>query len=382
MYPRGVSDAVSQPIDFKKTSFKKASLFVESLAMFKGGGGEFGGTNINHLVLLGDKQSSSAVVLGVNKASPVLSDHKRKYGDYIFKVHQPMLDAEELDARDATLAGESASGIAKSAAAAQRIVAIEDVYRPRRSLPPVLRDMLMMRTPAETRRTADDDGDDDDDDLCEALPWRVVHSNLRQYIVEHGLLSHQTLCASDERAEELRPQAVSAQGPEEKKQQERSSSKQPAPKVALDHVLQSLWPVTSKAVPDLLAIKDLDAEVMFRGFCPMHYVVLGGGGGRKKRTLHNGPPPTVLVRTEKRCGNKTVTIVRNLEALDFTLAPLAQAWKHRFALSVELLNPKQGMAHVKSSTKVPWEIHLHGDVKRRVHEMLVGDMGIPASLIK
>ena len=367
-YPRGVSDSISQPIDFKKTSHKKASQFVQSLAQMSSNDAVAPGECC--LLTLADRGQGNVELTSFNKSCSVFAQHKKKYRDYLVRVHEPLLECESLDARDVGLASESAGAIARSSAAAQKILAVEDVFRPRGSLPPQLVDILFKASESRKKGEGDDDDEEDEDDLFRPLPWKVIRDNLKCYVVERRLLAAPL------------PTSPPAEG---------GVGGQGLPFVMLDHVLMSLWPLNAKEVPDRLTVKELERAFLDRGFCPMHYITTdksGGSGGTmagsrsRRRVLHNGVPPAVFVRTEKRCGNKTITIVKNLEALDFDIAAVAQSWKHRFATSVEVLNPRSGMTNVKSGTKVPWEIHLHGSILKDVKAALASEMGVPSALIQ
>jgi translation initiation factor 1 (eIF-1/SUI1) len=125
--------------------------------------------------------------------------------------------------------------------------------------------------------------------------------------------------------------------------------------------------------------------VVERKFCPMHLIqyavsdaASAAGVPVPRPRLRNGRPGMVFVHTEKRAGNKHVTIVRGLDAYGFTLEVLALAWKHRFATSVAVVDPVvRDHLVLKSGTKVPRLLQLQG--RHDMEHHLTKEMGLPRS---
>lgn len=90
--------------------------------------------------------------------------------------------------------------------------------------------------------------------------------------------------------------------------------------------------------------------------------------------IQSGSPPKVKIIVERRMGNKTVTILRNLAGFALDLASLTKDFQKKFACSVSLSNVP-GIPHEK-------EILLQGPFGLEVEAYLVENCGIPRNLFE
>jgi translation initiation factor 1 (eIF-1/SUI1) len=320
----------------------------------------------------------------------ILRAHKKKFAVFLVEVHNPWREGEDNVAAssasnmDSSTAA-SAAGIAKRIHSDIKIESVEVVYRPKNDTHPMLAQLLVRGTFAKLTTGGEDaavsssvterddvndvddvtESDDDDDDMMNGLAsGKDIRDHLRQYLTARKLFM-------------INQEGAAATSP---------------PLIQVDSLLRFLWPATASrdVVPDTITIKELDKVVFFR-FCPMHVIrytnasplSVGVAGSMNQRPrLRNGDLPTVNIFSEKRSGNKTVTIVRNLESFGFLLEPIAFSWRSRFSTSVAVVDrTKKDSLSLKTGTKVPMEIHVQGPFVSQLESHLTGTLGIPKSSI-
>ncbi|CUE83853.1 Hypothetical protein, putative [Bodo saltans] len=354
----------TRQIDWKKTLFKKA---LTLLTQFKGGDGLFD---------LKETKPGVHAVVKLYKSSLAMRDHKRKYQEFLNVVHYPALDDDdERVATEAAIRLGEEGGAGLRLRAELRIASLQFFFRPQHGLHADLLKLFMTgkwpQPDVEDSSTAaavaaaptvrpqdDDDDDDDEDDAARSATkglatLKQLRDHLRAYASANGLLL--------------------------------TSAGQP-PNVIINSLLRHLWPANKDDVPDTMPLLQLDALVE-RKFCPMHLIqyavsdaASAAGVPVPRPRLRNGRPSMIFVHTEKRSGNKYVTIVKGLDAYGFALEVLALAWKHRFATSVAIVDPvvKENLV-LKSGTKVAKLVQLQG--RHNMEQHLTSEMGLPMSSI-
>jgi len=298
-------------------------------------------------------------------------------------VHAPALQEESVQKYLESVERDSGKKGSSSASTLSmpnvRIASIDVVYRPQNGFHPMLQQVLLRgRIPSEdgvwTAATEDTEEDEEEDD-GNTLPSNVatgktLRDHTRAYIASRQLLQ------------------VNPEQPQSK------------PEVRVDEVLRHLW--DGQTAPYTIPIDELDKKILTR-FCPMHLIryaplttSAGKGCGAKapaptttclpsylREKLRNGKPAMVHIYTEKRCGNKIVTIVRGLDALGFSLEAVSFGWRSQFATSVNIVDPMKEVhgAPLKSGTKLRREIVLQGPFKTELEAHLSGALGVPKSLL-
>ncbi|KEG12169.1 translation initiation factor 2D [Trypanosoma grayi] len=342
-YPRVLG--ADMHIDFKRTKYKKLLTYLFSRA---------------DVVSVSEEKKGNHSLTRINKTSELLRQHRRKFADFLCQVHEPAKEEEMLEAEQQVFR-ESGKGVFK-----RRIVSIETLFSPRNGEPLELKRILCTGIfPGHPGGNAQEENvaqcvaagfiDDDDTFLDELYSRKHLCDNLRSYVQSRGLFQL----------------GVKSEG---------------APFVRLKEALS----VLVKNSVELLRITTIEDTVFQNMFTPVHQItmetnqILNGASASKSvitRAIKKGKLPKVLMHTEKRVGNKIVTVVRGLDTYGFDLISLVSEWKHRFSTFCTIHDPSKEMQRVKQGTKISLEVQLGGDWLSKLKVVLEKDMGLPQYLI-
>ncbi|ESL11902.1 hypothetical protein TRSC58_00339 [Trypanosoma rangeli SC58] len=338
-YPR-IPGAKLQ-IDFKRTTYKK---ILPYLLMRP------------DLVTISEEKKGNHFVIRINKSSELLRQHRRNYAEFLQTIHEPAREEEVFEAERQVLRDGAKGGFKR------RIVSIETLYFPKNGGVMELKrmlctglytDQLKRKSLGETQSQSSclAYNEDNNDFLDELYSRKHLCDNLRKYVKAKGLLdTEDKLC-----------------GP---------------PFVQLKDIL---LPLASK-LDERMRITEVEELVFERLFAPVHQIametnqVINGAATSVSfitKTTKRGKLPKILVFTEKRQGNKIVTIVRGLDAYGFDLTSLAAQWKHQFSTFCTVYDPSKEMTKVKQGTKIPLELQLGGDWVSKLKVVLGDEFGLP-----
>lgn len=87
--PKAVNNNFAVPLDFKASTYKKATTFFKDVAQ-RSNGAYFTVPNDNEIQISTQKAKLTAAT-----AFNILRDHKKRFGDFIRLVHQPLIEYEE-----------------------------------------------------------------------------------------------------------------------------------------------------------------------------------------------------------------------------------------------------------------------------------------------
>ncbi|RNF00355.1 translation initiation factor 2D [Trypanosoma rangeli] len=338
-YPR-IPGAKLQ-IDFKRTTYKK---LLPYLLMRP------------DLVTISEEKKGNHFVIRINKSSELLRQHRRNYAEFLQTIHEPAKEEEALEAEQQVLRDGAKGGFKR------RIVSIETLYSPKNGGAIELKrmlctglymDQLEQRSLGETHSQSSllAYNEDNNDFLDELYSRKHLCDNLRKYAKTRGLLDTEG----------------KLHGP---------------PFVQLKDIL---LPLASK-LDEHMRITEVEELVFERLFSPVHQIametiqVINGAATSVTlitKTTKRGKLPKVLVFTEKRQGNKIVTIVRGLDAYGFDLTSLAAQWKHQFSTFCTVYDPSKEMTNVKQGTRIPLELQLGGDWVSKLKVVLGDEFGLP-----
>lgn len=358
-YPRVNAD--SRAIDFKSTKYKHALTFLK---LFEG------------VIEITEVSPGVHSITKIDKSSPLVRNHTRTFKEFLDMVQKP---AKEVEAR----AAEMRLMEDKKTVFNQQIVSVESSYRPRRNsgMPddvaritlegnieavvaheterklPTLEDV---EKDQKTMETAEDLPPVDDEVYSTLYPRKTIADNLRSYVKARGLL---VLPGPNNAGKSTIP-SVKLQGALSSYQAENGEEEIPLNKLE-EIILKRHFSL----ITEIVIQTSVSGSATMSEFIPPRHLV------------KNGLPPHINVWTEKRSGNKIITIVKNLKALGFDLDGLCRAWRQRFSTSCKVVDPAAEMTNLKSGTTIPMEIHVQGDITGKLATVLTKELGIPTNLI-
>ncbi|KPA85695.1 hypothetical protein ABB37_00075 [Leptomonas pyrrhocoris] len=337
-------------IQFKDTKYKHALPFFQKFP---------------ELLTIAEVTPGVHSVLSVNKSAPVMREHVAKYKTFLETDHREAREKEEHD----LLAKQLESG---TAVLRQSVVSAGVFYTASRDLDEDLIRVLLLgdelNIPEDVRfQTLEQVMADrvpkyeptpiDASVFDELYTRKVLVDNLKKYIRAHALL------------------VVNA------------AQKNSLPKVKIDGVLSKMF--SSHAYAPELSLNRVENE-MLNLFRIKHEIIVrtavegsspASDCSISKRVLRPGSLPTIHLWSQKVKGNFFVTIVRNLESFGFDLNFLSQRWKKQFASSCSVVDPATRMEKLKSGTKIALEIHLQGELTKKVKDALLSEANLPPSVL-
>ncbi|CAJ1013562.1 Pre-PUA-like domain/Translation initiation factor SUI1, putative [Leishmania lindenbergi] len=345
-YPR--DGAHTSAIQFKDTKYKKALTFFQGFP---------------DLLTVVETSPCVYCVTQVTKSADLMRQHNALYADFLSTVHMEgcRKEAQELQAK---LLADGAGVFRQCIVSASvfyaaprsldddliRILLLgEELNIPRDSLFPTIEHATTGIVPIFEKAPIDDSV------LQEIYTQKTLVDNLKNYIKAHNLL-----VVSD-------------------------SEKGKLPRVKIDDVLSMMF--TFKAYTSEMPL-DQVKEGMLRLFRLKHEIVLqtvvegaslASDNLIPKRLIKNGPLPKVNLWSEKSTNSKLITIVQNLESFGFDIELLADQWKKQFSTSCGVVDPSTKLKNLKPGTKIPFEIHLQGDLKQKVAAALLKEANLPPS---
>ncbi|EKF39673.1 hypothetical protein MOQ_000094 [Trypanosoma cruzi marinkellei] len=328
-------------IDFKRTTYKKVLPYLLMRS---------------DLVTVSEGKKGNHFIVQINKSSELLRRHRRNYAEFLQLIHEPAKEEEALEAEQQMIREGTKGGIKR------RIVSIETLYSPKNGraieltrilCTGIYLDNMEQKILGETQpqNLLLASYGDNNDFLDELYSRKHLCDNLRKYIRAKGLL-------------ETEGHSVGI------------------PSVKLDDILLPIANESDKC----MRITEVEDRVFERMFAPVHQILMEtnqfiNGVATSvsfiTKTTKKGKLPKILVFTEKRKGNKIVTIVRGLDAYGFDLASLATEWKHQFSTFCTIYDPSKEMTKVKQGTQVPLELQLGGDWLSKLKAVLQEEFGFP-----
>ncbi|KAF5221172.1 hypothetical protein ECC02_005740 [Trypanosoma cruzi] len=328
-------------IDFKRTKYKKVLPYLLMRS---------------DLITVSEGKKGNHFIVQINKSIEILRRHRRNYAEFLQLIHEPAKEEEALEAEQQMIREGAKGGIKR------RIVSIETLYSPKNGSAIELNRILctgMYLDNMEQKFLGETlpqnlllaSYGDNNDFLDELYSRKHLCDNLRKYIRAKGLL-------------------------------ETEGHSDGIPFVKLD---DTLLPIASE-LDKSMRITEVEDRVFDRMFAPVHQILMEtnqfiNGVATSvsfiTKTTKKGKLPKILVFTEKRKGNKIVTIVRGLDAYGFDLASLATEWKHQFSTFCTIYDPSKEMIKVKQGTQVPLELQLGGDWLSKLKAVLQEEFGFP-----
>ncbi|KAH9600492.1 SUI1 domain [Trypanosoma melophagium] len=332
-YPR--IPGVKMQIDLKRTKYKKMLLYLRLR---------------NDIITVSEINKGVFSVIQINKSCELLRNHRLEYGEFLREVHEPAKEMEILEAEQQALR-EGAKGGFK-----RRIVSIETLFSPRGGDAMELKRILCTGVlDNEIQQTIRNSKDIDNDFLDKLYSRKNLSENLRKYIVGRGLLK------------------IEGKG-------------EGSPFVELTEALSCL----RKDSVNWLRITEVENFIFQHMYTSVHQIIIEANPvingvvtsksfftritGRKKL-------PKILLYTEKRQGNKIVTVVKYLDTYGFHLSALASQWKQQFSTSCCVHDPSKDFQKLKQGTKIALELHLGGDWLSKLTTVLEKELGFPQHLI-
>ncbi|ORC87935.1 translation initiation factor 2D [Trypanosoma theileri] len=289
-------------------------------------------------------------VVQINKSCELFRKHRLDYGEFLQQVHEPAKEMEILEAEQQALR-EGGKGYIK-----RRIVSIETLFSPRGGDAMELKRIICTGLfDNEIQQNFLYSKDIDNDFLDELYSRKSLSENLRKYIIGKGLLK------------------IEGKG-------------EGSPFVELTGALSFL----RKDSVSQLRITEIENFIFQHLYTSVHQIiieanpVINGVVTSKSfftRITRRNKLPKILIYTEKRQGNKIVTVVKYLDTYGFDLSALANQWKQLFSTSCCVHDPSKDFQKLKQGTKVTLELHLGGGWLSKLTTVLEKELGLPQHLI-
>ncbi|KAG8344180.1 hypothetical protein TRVL_04989 [Trypanosoma vivax] len=338
---------IEMRIDFKKTKYKKALSYLSTR---------------DDTLKISMEGKGCYFVVEVMKSSDLYRNHRHEYADFLRFIQDPMKDQEVIESKRLLNCGVG-KGILKS-----RIKSMESLYAPKTKcmldLQRVVCTGLFPATDNISGSLMSEENDSGgqqvaynvgNDFLGDVYSRKYLCNNLRKYISSKNLLRF-------------------------------NSGKNSPPDVQVDTLLS----VLVKESTEQICITNLEELLIQKAFLPVHEITLEtcqisnnvpSSNLVVSRLVKKGTLPKVSIHTEKRAGNKKVTVVKHLDAYGFELESIATLWKQQFSTFCTVFDPSKEMQKIKNGTKVVMEVHLGGEWLSKLKNVLETDLGFPQHII-